>query len=361
MTLTVTFHSLYGHVFRMAVVVADGALKVAGATLLLIFLCPGTAFPENSWKNWQERSGPISIVNQSPIQLLFLQPVPDRADTLPKGHGSIRLNTTITNTLVSQKSEHYTAVVDMEMIRTSLEASYGVLPGLELGLSLPAANYYSGFMDKPILEVEKFFGDPRNIREKQDANQFACFVRKDGKVLISGSNNSTGMGDLVLRAKGKVCDQGDTLPGLSTRVSVKLPTGDKDRAFGSGEVDWGLGLLLQKDIDRISAYLNADITFPGDAFDDAGVSLRKFYTVMFGAEYRFTPRFSAIAQMNWVTRPFKDTGLEMLDRRIVDLLIGLSYRTKKGILIQTGGIEDIRDSCDAGADFTFFLNAGMNF
>ena len=328
---------------------------------LFILLYAGVAFPENSWESWQERAGPISIVNQSPIQLLFLQPIPDRADTLPAGHGSIRLNTTITNTLVSQKSEHYTAVVDMEMIRTSLEASYGVLPGLELGLSLPAANYYSGFMDKPILEVEKFFGDPRNIREKQDANQFACFVRKDGKVLISGSNNSTGMGDLVLRAKGKVCDQGDTLPGLSTRVSVKLPTGDKDRAFGSGEVDWGLGLLLQKDIDKISVYLNADVTFPGDAFDDAGVSLSEFYTLMIGAEYRFTPRFSALAQMNWITRPFKDTGLEMLDRRIVDLLIGLSYRTKKGIFIQIGGIEDICDSCDAGADFTFFLNAGMNF
>ena len=328
---------------------------------LFILLYAGVAFPENSWENWQERSGPISIVNQSPVQLLFLQPAPDKAEMLPRGHGSIRLNASITNTLVSQKSKHYTAAVDMEMIRTSLEASYGVLSRLELGLSLPAANYYSGFMDKPILEVEKFFGDPRNIREKEDANQFACFVRKDGKVLISGSNNSTGMGDLVLRAKGKVWDEGDILPGLSTRVSVKLPTGDKDRAFGSGEVDWGLGLLLQKDIDRISAYLNADVTFPGDAFDDAGVSLSEFYTLMIGTEYRFTPRFSATGQMNWITRPFKDTGLDMLDKRIIDILMGLTYRTKKGIFIQIGGIEDIRDSCDAGADFTFFLNAGMNF
>lgn len=328
---------------------------------LLIFLDAGAAFPENSRENWQEKSGPISIVNQSSVQLLFLQPVPDRADTLPKGHGSMRLNTAITNTLVSQKSKHYTAAVDMEMIRTSLEVSYGVLPGLELGLSLPAANYYSGFMDKPILEVEKFFGDPRNIREKEDANQFACFVKKDGKVLISGSNNSTGMGDLVLRAKRKVWNEGDTLPGLSTRVAVKLPTGDKDRAFGSGEVDWGLGLLLQKDIDRITAYLNADVVFPGDAFDDAGVSLSEFYTIMIGTEYRFTPRFSVTGQMNWITRPFKNTGLEMLDKRIIDILIGLTYRTKKGVFIQIGGIEDIRDSCDAGADFTFFLNMGLSF
>jgi hypothetical protein len=280
---------------------------------------------------------------------------------LPEGHGSIRLNATITNTLASQKSERYAAAVDMEMIRTSLEVSYGVLPSLEVGLSLPAANYYSGFMDKPILEVEKFFGDPRNIREKEEADQFTYFVKKDNKVFISGSNNSTGMGDFVLRAKGRVWDEGDTLPGLSTRVSVKLPTGDKDRAFGSGKFDWGLGLLLQKNIDKISAYFNADITFPGDAFDDAGVSLSEFYTVMFGAEYRFTPRFSALAQMNWITRPFKDTGLEMLDKRIFDLLIGLNYFTKSGIFIQTGGIEDIFDSCESGADFTFFLNAGMNF
>ena len=361
MTLTVIFHSLYGHVFRMGKAVADGARKVAGATLLLIFLYPGAAFPENSWKNWQERAGPISIVNQSPIQLLFLQPVPDRAEMLPGGHGSIRLNATITNTLASQKSKHCTGAVDMEMIRTSLEVSYGVLPRLELGLSLPAANYYSGFMDKPIFEVENMFGKPRKIRKEEDANQFACFVKKDGKVLISGSNNSTGIGDLVLRAKGKVWDEGDTLPGLTTRVAVKLPTGDKDRAFGSGEVDWGLGLLLQKNIDKISAYLNADVTFPGDAFDDAGVSLSEFYTLMIGTEYRFTPRFSATGQMNWITRPFKDTGLELLDKRIFELLIGLNYITKSGIFIQTGGVEDIFDSCESGADFTFFLNAGMNF
>jgi hypothetical protein len=336
---------------------------MAGAvtTILLIFLYSGTAYPEDSWKVRPKESGPVSIVNQSPVQLLFLQPIPDKADTLPKGHGSIRLNTTISNTLVSQKSKHYTAAVDMEMIRTSLEVSYGVLPGLELGLSLPAANYYSGFMDKPILEVEKFFGDPRNIREKEDANQFACFVKKDGKVLISGSNNSAGIGDLVMRAKRKVWNEGDILPGLSARVSVKLPTGDKDRAFGSGEVDWGLGLLLQKDIDRITAYLNADVVFPGHAFDDAGVSLSEFYTIMIGTEYRFTPQFSAIGQMNWITRPFKNTGLEMLDKKIIDILIGLTYRTKKGIFIQIGGIEDIFDSCDSGADFTFFLNAGMNF
>ena len=328
---------------------------------LLILLYASVAFPGNSWERWQERSGPIPLVNQSPIQLLFLQPVPDRADTLPTGHASIKVNSTVTNTLASKTSEHYSGTVDTEMIRACLEMKYGVLPRLELGLSLPAAHYYSGFMDKPILEVEKMFGDPRKVREDEEANQFTFFVKKDDKVFISGSKNSAGMGDLVLRAKGKVWDEGNILPGLSTRLTIKLPTGDEGRAFGSGEVDWGLGLLLQKDMNKMSAYLNADVTFPGDAFDDAGISLREFYSVMIGGEYRFTSRFCALAQFNWMTRPFEDTGLDMLDRRIIELLIGLNYRMKSGIFIQMGGLEDIFSSSESGADFTFFLNAGMNF
>ena len=151
------------------------------------------------------------------------------------------------------------------------------------------------------------------------------------------------------------------MPGLSTRLSVKFPTGDNDRAFGSGEVDWGLGLLLHKNMNKMSAYLNANVIFPGDAFDDAGISLREFYTFMLGTEYSFTPRFSALAQINWITKPFKDTGLEVLDRRIFDFLIAVTYQTENRIFVQVGGVEDIFDSCEAGADFTFFLNAGMNF
>jgi len=178
---------------------------------------------------------------------------------------------------------------------------------------------------------------------------------------LSSSENSIGIGDLAFRIKGKVWEEGKTLPALSARASVKLPSGNDDRAFGSGEIDWGLGLLLQKNIGPISAYFNADVTFPGDAYENAVGSLEKFYTFMFGTEYRFTPRFSALAQINWVSRPFEHTGLDMLDRRIIDFVIGLSYHMKNGIFIQAGGVEDCFDSLDAAADFTFFLNAGMNF
>jgi hypothetical protein len=343
--------------FRISEAVGDYACEIIIATLLFTLLGTRTAFPIDAGENWAS----ISIVNQTPTQLLFLQPTPDRADILPKGRGSIKLNTTITNTLISQKSAHYTATVDMEVIRTSLEMGYGVTSRLELGLSLPVSHYYAGFMDKPIIEVERMSGKIRATRDEEEPNRFAYVIKKDDKVFISSSKNSIGMGDLVLTAKVKIWGEGNILPGLSTKLSVKLPTGDNDRAFGSGEVDWGFGLLLKKNLNKMSAYLNGNVIFPGDAFDDTGISLREFYTFMLGAAYQFTPRLSAMAQMNWITKPFKNTGLDVLDKRIFDLLMGITYHTENSVFVQVGGIEDIFDSSEAGADFTFFLNVGMSF
>jgi hypothetical protein len=140
-----------------------------------------------------------------------------------------------------------------------------------------------------------------------------------------------------------------------------MPTGDDDRTFGSGETDWGFGLLLEKDLKALSLYLNADVTFPGEAFDDAGVSLREFYTIMFGVEYRFRPGWSVLSQLNYLTRPFEHTNIDLLDKRIFEILVGLHYEAGEKIFIQAGGVEDIFDSANASADFTFFINVGLNF
>ena len=329
---------------------------------LFLFMQASNTFARDSNQNLEEKSGPIPIVNQAPIQLLFLQAMPDRAEIVPKGHGSLRLNTTITNTLLSQQYGDYEGVIDMEMIRSSLDLWYGIAPGFEIGMSLPFVYSYSGVMDDFILDVEEFCTDPRKIREEEEQNKYEYCVEKNGKAFISGKEKRcTGVGDLVFRVKGKIWDEGNRVPGLSARFAIKVPTGDNDRALGSGKMDYGLGLLLQKDIERLTLYLNADVIFSGDAFEQEGVPLKEFYNIMLGGEYRIKPRLSLLMQLNYVTRPFKDTGLQMLDRRIYDLLLGITYLTERGVFIQGGGVEDFIDSCDAGADITFFLNIGKNF
>jgi len=329
-----------------------------------LFLNAGNGFCKDSRDDWNRISGPIPMVNQAPIQLLFLQPTPDRAEPYPETRYSLSLTTAITNTLQWGKSDPYYGYIDMEMIRTSMEVKYGIFSGVEIGMSVPFVHGYGGFMDHSILEFEEWFNASRNLREKEEqygrANTYTYFVKKNGKAFIEGKERSSGLGDLALRVKGKIWDEGDRVPCLSARFSVKIPTGDEDKAFGSGEMDYGLGLLLQKTIKRVTAYLNADVIFPGQAFEQVDISLRTFCEIMLGAEYKLSKRFSGLMQLYYITRPFEDTGLEMRDIRILNLLLGVSYLTKSGFYMQGGLVEDVA-SGNTGADITFFLNVGKNF
>jgi hypothetical protein len=120
-------------------------------------------------------------------------------------------------------------------------------------------------------------------------------------------------------------------------------------------------LLLQKTIKSFTTYLNADLIFPGQAYEQEGIHLRPFYEIMLGGEYKFTERLSGLLQLSYITRPFENTGLVMLDDRMWYWRLGLSYLTKVGLYIQGGVEDDCFDSSDAGVDVTFFLNVGKNF
>ena len=307
------------------------------------------------------RAGPIPVVNQNPVQLLFLEPIPDRAETLGNGRGMVRLTTTLTNTLISQSSSRFEAELDLEAVRTCLEFRYGVGPRWELSFSLPFNYLYAGFLDGFIYDVEKFFGNVRGVREEEDRYSFTYSVKKDGNPVITGRENNAGFGDGVIGIKSLLSHQSEMWPATSVRTALKLPTGSKGKGFGSGDWDASIGLLFEKEFRPLSLYLNTDVVFPGDAFKDEGIAVDAFYSVIVAMEYAFTQQFSVLAQFHYLSRPFQETGLQVLDRRIYDLTLGVDYRTKQGYCIQGGIVEDIIDSTDAGSDVSFFLNLGKYF
>ena len=343
------------------------SLLMACCIGFLLFLNVGNAFCNDSMDNWNRISGPLPVLDQSPIQLLFLQSLPDRAETYPKNRYSVNLTTSMTNTLIWQASEDkkYYGYVDMEMIRSTLELKYGLLSRVEIGMSVPFVYGYGGILDQSAIEIEKLFSSSRYLREWEDRtdhrNEYHFLIQKDGKTFIQGEERGSGLGDIALRVKGKILEEGDIVPCLSARFSVKVPTGDDERALGSGEMDYGFGLLLQKTIKNFTTYLNADITIPGQAYKQVDFSLRPFYEIMMGVEYKLTERLSGLIQLSYITKPFERTGLVMLDDRIWDVTLGLSYVTKTGFSMQLGLIQDSFDSSDAGADITYFLNLGKNF
>src|SRR5215475_12302484 len=233
--------------------------------------------------------GPLRLVNQQPLQLLFLQPFPDRAEVTPFRHFDVDLNVALTNTLVGDQQE-FTANLDLEMVRTVIALHYGVHPNFEVGLALPIIYTYGGILDHFILGVEHLLtpGSERPLRKNQVAGAFTYQVSRGNRVFIQGQDDAFGIGDIVLQGKAQILYEQAWFPAVSLRAAVKFPSGDPDRAFGSGEIDGSVGVLLQKTWRRFTFYVNADVTFPGQAFDDVGVSLYPFFLGLFAIEFRMS-------------------------------------------------------------------------
>ncbi len=305
--------------------------------------------------------GPLRLVNQQPVQLLFLQPFPAPAEVTPFRHVDVDLNVALTNTVVGGNTE-FTADIDLEMVRTVLALHYGVSPNLEVGLALPIIYTYGGILDRFILGVERLVTPEgeRPLRKNQTAGAFAYQVSRGQRRFIQGQDDALGIGDIVLQAKAKLLHEHDWFPALSLRAAVKFPSGDPDRAFGSGAFDGSLGVLLQKSFRRFTFYVNGDVTIPGQAFNDVGVSLHPFFLGLFAIEFRVSRPVSLVLQVRGATRPFHDT-INILDRRLLETDLGVNWALSRQLVLQAGLAQDQFNSACCSADVSFFLNLTGRF
>jgi uncharacterized protein DUF3187 len=305
--------------------------------------------------------GPLRLVNQQPAQLLFLQPFPERADVTPFRHVDVDLNMALTNTLVGDQ-QNVTVNFDLEMVRTVIALRYGVRPNFDVGLSLPIIYTYGGILDHFILNVERALtpGRERPLRKNQVAGAFTYRASQGDRIFIQGQEDAFGMGDIVLQAKGQVLHEQEWAPAVSLRAAVKFPSGDTDRAFGSGEFDGSIGLLLQKTLWRFTFYVNADVTFPGQAFESVDVSLHPFFMGLFAIEFRVSRPVSLVFQLRGDTRPFHDT-ISILDKRIIETHLGVNWEISRHLVLQAGLAEDQFESACCSADVSFFLNLTGRF
>ena len=298
--------------------------------------------------------GPLRLLNQQPVQLLFLQQFPDGTNVTPPGHLDVHLNTALTNTLIEEKYE-FTATLDMEMVRSVLDLHYGVHPRFEVGLDIPLIYTYGGILDSFIAGIEDTLSHKRPLRRRQVAGQFTYRVARNNRIFIQGQDDALGIGDVVLKAKTSLLYEQALWPAVSLRAAVKFPSGDSDRAFGSGEVDGSVGFLLQKTLWRLTFYVNGDVTFPGQPFKDVGVSLQPFFGGVMSVEFRVSNPVSLVIQVRGDTRPFHDT-IPILDKRLIQSIFGVNWAITRHLVLQAGFDEDQFNSACCSADVSFFLN-----
>lgn len=329
---------------------------------LLLVCCNGPWRVAAAASTFPATYGPLRLVNQQPVQLLFLQPFPAPAEVTPFRHVDVDLNVALTNTLVGNNKAEVTTDLDLEMVRTVLALRYGVFPNLEVGLVLPIIYTYGGILDRSILGVERLVTPKgeRPLRKRQTAGAFAYQVSRGTRPFIQGQDDALGIGDIVLQAKTKLLHEHDWFPALSLRAAVKFPSGDADRAFGSGEVDGSLGVLLQKTFRRFTFYVNGDVTFPGQAFNDVGISLHPFFLGLFAVEFRVSRPVSLVLQVRGDMRPFHDT-VDILAKRIIETDLGVNWALSRHLVLQAGLAQDQFNSACCAADVSFFLNLTGRF
>jgi len=315
-----------------------GKYKTSGAFILFFFLfCATGAFAKTGPTPQRHGAGPMPIRNQMPLYLFYLQMEPDRASVVKQGKFDIDAGYTVSNVTVScftPVSSLYEINIDAEVSRMTLDLRYGLSEKLEAGLDVPYLSLSRGYLDEFVEGFEDTVGatTPRS-RTRQGSYNFNYSFRYNYQYLIKRTNASDGLGDIVLKAKYQISEEGQNgfWPNASFRAAVKLPTGEKRSLLGSGEIDYGFGVLLDKAFsEKIIAYTGFNfLVIEKPSFFSVLNLKRNMISGLLAVEYLLSERVSMVAQATGNSTPYPSSGTNALDESAIDIGLGINYRFKE--------------------------------
>jgi Protein of unknown function (DUF3187) len=287
--------------------------------------------------------GPLQTSNRLPLHLLFLKPRPVRADVPVRGELEATLAAEYSNTYFNQHNERWDVLMDMEMLITEVSLVYGLTSKAALRLDLPMVSMGGGFLDGFLENYHDAIGVGNYGREERPKNEYAYRVSKNGLPWIKGQSESLQIADLtvsaqfqLMKARGKQDMSGSVL------VSLKLPSGNPDRALGSGAVDSGIYVPIRWSADPWTLYLMPGAAIIGSPHTrGARVSVRNSYALFGGVAYDYSTRMTWLVQLNYYTSPIEKTGLDYLDQGSLELDIGLHRQLASDWLMEVAFSEDL--------------------
>lgn len=287
---------------------------------LLCLLVP--AFTITPGARAAEPAGPLYQSNRYPLMLMVMTPVP-RSPVLPEKRFRVRLRTDYTSVHIDKASQNFELLTDMEIGAVTLEGEARIGERLSLGFSLPFVSYNSGFLDGFLEDYHELGNFPEYGRSLRPKNEFACVVKKDGQTWFEPDQHGLHPADARLDLT-YAFPAGERFRS-ALMASLKLPTGDEDKGFGSGNFDGGLTLLTRFRYRSLAFYLNPGFIVPRDPeTQGADIRYRTMATLFAGLEYVHSPAWSFMAQLNTFTSPLKDTGISTLDDPSVELALGFT-------------------------------------
>lgn len=314
-------------------------------TGLLSFVC-GQPSPVQA-----EGFGPFPVRNFQPIQQLVLSMPGDRAAVLKKGVLDFRLELAETASIFRDEGPQAAVTMKFETFRSGLFLRYGATERWELSVEVPVLYRYHGFMDGPIQAVERVTTGLLPARNALGQSRYAFNISRGGRTVASGREGAVGLGDSTVMSKYQLLLETASMPAVSVRTALKLPTGDEEQFFGSGSPDVGFGLAAEKGFGgRWVVYGNLNGVVPTGRI--AGMPLQPTISGLVAVEYLWSENLSFTTQFDYYSTPFHGVGTRVLDKGVTESAVGFSYRLTQYLLWQAYGIENLDFITGSAADFT---------
>ena len=320
-----------------------GLVLLVGLVLSIVGVHPSPVHAEGF--------GPFPVRNFQPIQQLVLNMPGDRAAVLKQGVLDVRLELAETASIFREGGPQPTVAMKFETLRSGLFLRYGATERWELSVEVPVLYRYHGFMDGPIKSVERLTSGVSPDRSALSHTDYAFNISRGGRVIARGRDGAVGLGDSTVISKYQVLLETASMPAVSVRTALKLPTGDEGQFFGSGSPDFGLGLAVEKGFGgRWVIYGNLNGVVPTGRI--AGISVQPTMSGLIAVEYLWSENLSLTTQFDYYSSPFHGTGTQVLDKGVTESVVGFSYRLMQNLLWQAYAIENLDFITGSAADFT---------
>jgi len=247
----------------------------------------------------------------------------DRAAVVRPGTLDVRLELAETSSIFNEGPPQNAVIVKFETTRSGLFLRYGATDKLELGLEVPVFYRWDGFMGGLITQTERLTSGLSPARAALSNTNFAFQVLHNGHTVMAGGPGASGLGDTMLITKYQFLTETASMPAVSLRGAVKLPTGNQAEFFGSGSPDFGLGLQVEK---LVAGRFVLDADFDGvlPTGSIAGFSLQPTISAMAVAEYLWSENLSITAHFDFYSTPFHGTGPDVFDKGVTETVLGFS-------------------------------------
>ena len=295
--------------------------------------------------------GPFPVRNFQPIQQLVLSMPGARAAVLKQGVVDFRVELAETASVFNDQNSGATATMKFETLRSGVFLRYGVAERWELSVEVPVLHRSRGFMEGAIKFVERATTGLAPARDGLDEVDYVFKISQGGRTIASGREGVVGLGDSTVTSKYQLLLETASMPAVSIRTALKLPTGNAGHFYGSGNPDMGFGLAAEKGFaGRWVVYANLNGVIPTGRV--AGLALHPTVSGLIAVEYLWSENFSLTAQFDYYSTPFRGVGTRVLDRGVTESVAGFSYRLTQHFLWQGYAVENLDFITGSAADVT---------